>query len=66
MELATVPLASVGRISFGTPIIRSIPVPEKGDRASGSGLKSRTLDIPLDLRRSITVVAGGRLEATRP
>lgn len=65
-EAATVPLASVGRISLGTPIMSSIPVPENGDRVFGSGLKSRIRDIPLELRRLMTVAGSGRFVATVP
>lgn len=59
-------LAKEGSISFGTPIIRSIPDPEKGFRTSGSGLKIRVLGIVFDLRRETTVDGGGRLSATLP
>lgn len=57
---------SEGRTSFGTPIMRLILVPEKERRMVGSVLKSRTENMPLDLRMLTTSEGGGRLLATRP
>lgn len=57
---------SDGRTSFGTPIMRLIPAPEKERRAVGSVLKSRREDTPFDLRLLTTSGGGGRLLATRP
>lgn len=59
-------VAMEGSSSLGTPIVSWIPVPENGFSDSGSGLNSRTLEIPLVLMRFTASEGGGRLLATRP
>lgn len=60
------PAAREGRISLGTPMMRLIPVPENDFRVNGTGLKTRTFEMPLDVRRLMTSDGRGRLSATRP